>query len=145
MAEPKVVEVGASADERARMNAVRALLGKAPAQVRVQVGQEKVELPRALVRILLAAAKSLHDGDTVAVVSEEAEISPSQAAKLLGVSRQYVDHLLANDLLPCRRLPGSAYRKIPVRAVLAYKQTRDRKRQGIRRLVAAATEAGLEY
>jgi len=79
------------------------------------------------------------------IVAEEAEVSPAQAAKLLGVSRQYVDRLVATELLPVHRLPNSSYRKIPARAVLAYKKTRDTKREGIRRIVADATAAGLEY
>lgn len=77
--------------------------------------------------------------------SAAAEVSPSQAARLLGVSRQYVDRLLASNLLPSHRLPGSSYRKVPVRAILAYKRTRDRKREGIRQIVENATAAGLEY
>lgn len=47
------------------------------------------------------------------------EVSPAQAAKLLGVSRQFVDRLVAAEVLPTRRLPNSSYRKIPVRAVVA--------------------------
>jgi excisionase family DNA binding protein len=109
------------------------------------VGREDVELPQSLVRVLFAAAEVLHGGDTVVIVSEETEVSPAQAAKLLGVSRQYVDRLIANELLPSHRLPQSSYRKLPVRAVLEHKQTRDRKRAGIRRIVDDATAAGLPY
>jgi len=52
-------------------------------------------------------------------VDGAAEVSPADAAGLLGVTRQYVDRLIAMDALPVRRLPGSRYRKIPVVAVLA--------------------------
>jgi excisionase family DNA binding protein len=81
----------------------------------------------------------------VAVVSDEAEVSPAEAAKLLGVSRQYVDRLIASGALPARRLPHSSYRKIPARAVLAHRATRERKRAGIRAAVDDAIAAGLEY
>lgn len=145
MSDPAVAEVHASAAERSKVRAVRALVGKAPGRVRVQVGDDDVELPRSLVHVLLAAADSLDEGDSVVIVAEEAEVSPAQAAKLLGVSRQYVDRLVATELLPVHRLPNSSYRKIPARAVLAYKKTRDTKREGIRRIVADATAAGLEY
>ena len=145
MSDPAVAEVHASAAERSKVRAVRALVGKAPGPVRVQAGDEDVDLPRSLVRVLLAAADSLDEGDSVVIVAEEADISPAQAAKLLGVSRQYVDRLVGAEILPAHRLLNSTYRKIPVRAVLAYKKTRDRKREGIRKIVADATAAGLEY
>ncbi len=93
----------------------------------------------------MAAADSLDGGDTVAVINEEAEVSPAQAAKLLGVSRQFVDRLVTAQVLPSRRLPNSAYRKIPVRAVIAYMAASQRKRTGIRTIIDEATAAGLTY
>ncbi len=116
-----------------------------PAGVRVAVGDETVELPPSLVRLLSVAADALESGDIVALMSEEAEVNPAQAARLLGVSRQYVDRLVAAEVLPARRLPQSSYRRIPVRAVLAHKAVKDRKRAGISRIVDSADEAGLEY
>ena len=52
-------------------------------------------------------------------MSADAEVSPAEAAKLLGVTRQHVDRLIAVGAR-CRRLPESRYRKIPVSAVLAH-------------------------
>lgn len=145
MTEPAVAEIRATEAERRKVHAVRSLVGKPTAKVKVSVGDEIVQLPASLVRVLLMAAETLEDGDTVVLVNEEAEVSPAQAAKLLGVSRQYVDRLIATDVLPCRRLPKSSYRKIPVRAVLAHRMSRDRKRDGIRSIVETATDAGLQY
>lgn len=127
------------------MSAVRALVGPARTGVRIEVGGADVELPRPLVEALMAAADSLDGGDTVAVINEEAEVSPAQAAKLLGVSRQFVDRLVTAQVLPSRRLPNSAYRKIPVRAVIAYMAASQRKRTGIRTIIDEATAAGLTY
>ncbi len=145
VSDPAVAEIRASADERPKVRAVRALVGQGGAGVQLRVGEVEVELPRPLIEALVAAADSLDDGSTVAVMSEEAEVSPAQAAKLLGVSRQYVDRLVAAEVLPSRRLPRSSYRKIPVRSVLAYKTTSDRKRSGVRKIVDEATAAGLTY
>ena len=78
-------------------------------------------------------------------MSEEAEVSPAEAAKLLGVSRQYVDRLVANGVLPARQLPDSRYRKIPARAVLAHRSAKDAKRAGIAAILEAADEAGVPY
>lgn len=145
MSQPALAEVRAAEVERSQLRAVRTLVGTAPERVRVRVGDREMDLPRSLVRVLVAAAGSLEDGDAVAIVAEEAEVSPAQAARLLGVSRQYVDRLVNSGVLSASRLPGSSYRRIPVRAVLAQRAARDRKREGIRRVVADATDAGLEY
>lgn len=145
MPQPELAEIRATDAERGQLRAVRALVDAAPGRVRVQVGDDEVELPRSLVRVLVAAAGPLDEGDAVAIVAEEAEVSPTQAAKLLGVSRQYVDRLVSDGVLPAHRIPGSAYRRIPVRAVLAQREARSRKREGIRKAVADAAAAGLEY
>lgn len=145
MAEHSVAEIRATDVERHRLRAVRSLVHDPDAVVTVSVGEEAVRLPAPLLRVLLAAADVLEDGDTVVLVNEEAEVSPAQAAKLLGVSRQYVDRLIAAEVLPSRRLPKSSYRKIPVRAVLAHRTTRDRKRGGIQSIVQTLTDAGLDY
>ena len=83
-------------------------------------GRESVELPASLAQLVAAAGEALAGDGPVAIVSADAEVSPAEAAKLLGVTRQYVDRLIAGGALPARRLPGSRYRKIPVRAVLAH-------------------------
>lgn len=74
---------------------------------------DKLEPPPSLVRLLVAGAGALGEGDSIAPVSEEAEVSPAEAAKLRGVSRQQVDQLVANGILPARQLPHSRYPKIP--------------------------------
>jgi hypothetical protein len=145
MPDSTLAEIHANESERPELEAVQALVGRSPAGVRVRVADNEVELPHSLVRVLLEAAGALSTGSTVAIVAEEAEVSPAEAARLLGVSRQYVDRLLSNDLLPVRRLPHSSYRKIPVRAVLAHKQARERKQTGIHKIIDEAIAAGLQY
>jgi excisionase family DNA binding protein len=140
-----VAEIQATAEERPELRAVQELVGRAKSGVRLRVGTDEVELPRSLVKGLVAVAGSLEDGDTVAIVSEQAELSPAQAARLLGVSRQYVDRLVASGVLSSRRLPKSSYRKVLVRDVLQHKTLRERKRAGVNRVVDEATAAGLEY
>ena len=113
--------------------------------MQVAVGGDVVELPRSLIRLLVAGADALGDGDSVALVSEESELSPAEAARVLGVSRQYVDRLVATGVLPARRLPQSRYRRIPARAVLAHRTSKEAKRAGIAAILEAADGAGLDY
>lgn len=145
MSEPAVAEIRAESAERTTLRAVRSLVDDPEAEVTMAVGDEIVALPRSLVELLRHAADVLVDGEAVAIVSDEAEVTPAEAAKLLGVSRQYVDRLVASGVLPVRRLPGSSYRRIPARAVLAQRATRERKRAGIRAVVDGAVAAGLEH
>lgn len=140
-----VSEIEAQVEERDQVDAVGRLFGGDEASVRIVVGDESVDLPPSLVRLLTVGTDALRCGDAVALVVEGAEVSPAEAARLLGVSRQYVDRLVAMEVLPARRLPHSRYKKIPVRAVLAHRVVKDRKRSAIADIVDAADEAGLEY
>lgn len=144
------VEVLSDDGERSQVGAVRALVDADKAAsgakaVRVRIGDQELELPRPLVEVLAAAAALLDEGNSVAVVGQDTEVSPAEAAKLLRVSRQYVDRLLADGVLPLRRLPSSSYRKIPVRAVLDHRAASKAKRDGIRRIVNEGTTAGVDY
>ena len=145
MSEPAVAEIRAKSAERTSLRAVRSLVDDPEAEVTVAVGDATVALPRSLVELLRRAADVLVDGEAVAMVSDDAEVTPAEAARLLGVSRQYVDRLIASGVLPARRLPGSSYRRIPARAVLAQRATRERKRARIRAVVDGAVAAGVEY
>jgi len=145
MSKQAVSEIQATSAEREQVAAVQRLVGNDTRSVRVAVGDDVVELPRSLIRLLVAGAGVLGEGDSVALLSEESELSPAEAAKVLGVSRQYVDRLVASGVLPSRRLPQSRYRKIPARAVLAHRTAQSAKRTGIAAILDAADEAGLEY
>jgi hypothetical protein len=145
MSAPAVAEIRADAAEQRRVHAVLELVGGARETVVVGVGDEQIELPPSLVEALLAAADSLDVGDSVAIMSQQAEVSPAQAARLLGVSRQFVDRLVAGDVLPSRRLTNSSYRRIPVRAVLEHRATQERKRAGIDAIINDALNSGLPY
>ena len=69
-------------------------------------------------------------GEQVVILRPDHEVTPAGAADLLGVSRQFVDRLLADDLLPFRHLPGSKHRRINVGDVLTLAEERDQRRQG---------------
>ncbi len=145
MSSDVVSEIRAEPGEAARLAAVVELIAGDEPTLRVLIGTSELELPPSLVRLLVAGAGALGEGDSLALVSEEAEVSPAEAAKLLGVSRQYVDRLVTNGVLPARQLPNSRYRKIPVRAVLAHRATKDAKRAGIASILEAADQAGVPY
>ena len=124
---------------------LRTILASLSGEPYLAVGTSRVRVPESLMAVLRTAAAALADGDTLALISEHAEVSPAEAARLLGVSRQYVDRLVNEELLAVRRLPNSSYRRIPVRAVLDYAAAKDRKREAITSIVDDAIAIGLEY
>ena len=69
-------------------------------------------------------------GEHLIVLRPNQEVTPAGAADLLGVSRQFVDRLLADGVLEFRRLPDSKHRRIRVGDVLALAEERERRRQG---------------
>ena len=138
-------EIKASDSEQHDLRTVDALVHGDIEQVTLGVGDKQVTLPSSLVAVMQAATRALAAGDTLAVIAEHAEVSPAEAARLLGVSRQYVDRLIDHDILPARRLPDSTYRRLPVRAVLAHAETKQRKRAAIEHLTNDALALGVDY
>ncbi|MGO1713713.1 MAG: helix-turn-helix domain-containing protein [Ancrocorticia populi] len=69
-------------------------------------------------------------GSRVVILRVEDEVTPSQAAELLGVTRQYVDRLCEDEVLPFRRLPESRHRRIRVQDVVDVATERERRRTG---------------
>ncbi|HEX5414595.1 MAG TPA: helix-turn-helix domain-containing protein [Chloroflexota bacterium] len=70
-------------------------------------------------RQALAIAES---ADRVEIVSEERELTTSEAAELLGISRPHLIHLLEADGIPYR-LVGT-HRRIRSKDLLSYKESR---------------------
>ncbi|NLA28927.1 MAG: helix-turn-helix domain-containing protein [Propionibacterium sp.] len=70
------------------------------------------------------------DGARVVVMRADDEVTPTQAAKLMGVTRQFVDRLCKDGVLPFRRLPGSRHRRIRVEDVLEVATEREQRQAG---------------
>lgn len=87
-------------------------------------GETPVE---AAVRAMLNAVA---DGTRVVVMRAEDEVTPAGAAKLLGVTRQFVDRLCEDGILTYRRLPDSRHRRIRVADVLEVAEERAQIRRG---------------
>lgn len=69
-------------------------------------------------------------GARVVVLRAEDEVSPSRAAEVLGVTRQFVDRLCEDGVLPFRSLPGSRHRRIRVQDVIDVAAEREQRRSG---------------
>lgn len=102
-------------------------------------------LPTALENLLLAAVQDAANGHNVALVRTDDEVSPARAGELLGLSRQYVDRLISEGVLPARHIPGSSHRKLRVADVVAFGERRHERRKVISDMVDTLTDAGAMY
>jgi excisionase family DNA binding protein len=112
------------ADRDAARTIVSALEGWRTLPTLVADDGSYVRLTRGLAKVLRAAAEAMADGQAVTVLPSDAELTPAEAAELIGVSRPYVVRLLDNGTMPSERLPGSTHRRIRLADVLAYQANR---------------------
>jgi excisionase family DNA binding protein len=102
-----------------------------------------VDLPPVVTRLLMNILKETAAGHAVTLVPLESEITTQQAAELLNVSRPFVVGLIDKGTLPARMVGN--HRRLPLKAVLAYKaDNRAKRRQTLRELSALDQELGLE-
>ena len=99
-------------------------------------------LPVSLYDFLVKLIADLGDGQSVALVQNDAQLTTVEGARMLGVSRQFLFGLLERgDML--HHMVGT-HRRIYVRDLLAYKAKRDsNRRQILDDLTRAEAEDGL--
>ncbi len=95
---------------------------------------EAAELAAALRTALLAFPSE----QPVEVIAADTELSTTQAARLLNVSRQYLTRLLDRGALPHHR--AGTHRRVKIGDLVAYQQ---RHRAGVRHLAQLSEELGL--
>ncbi|GAA3657962.1 helix-turn-helix domain-containing protein [Streptomyces chitinivorans] len=120
----------------------------APEQVEVTLRRSdgsELTLPIELTRVLVASAGELASGHAVTVLASEKQLSPAEAAELLGLSRPFVVRLMDSGDLPSSHLPNSRHRVVRLADVLTFQQKRERRRQGRRQIADAIDDAGLPY
>jgi excisionase family DNA binding protein len=101
----------------------------------------EVALPVAAARMLLTGLEEMARGHAVALTGPQRELSTTEAAELLGVSRTHVVKLLDAGLIP-HRMVGS-HRRIRLGDVLAHKRRQERRHAAVDELAAEAQAMGL--
>lgn len=121
-------------------------LGDKPLRLQVsEAGAEvtTLEVPPAAVRLIRTLLKEMGDGRALTLIAEEAEITTTQAAEILRVSRPFVIGLIDKGVLPARLI--GTHRRVLLKDVLAYKvETKAKRRETLRELAAYDQELGLE-
>jgi excisionase family DNA binding protein len=98
-----------------------------------------------LTKLLQLALAGLANGEDVMLLTSEAELTPAEAATILGLSRQYVDRLIDLGDLPSRTLPNSRHRRLRTADVIAFQQQRATNRTRISAAINELIDAGADY
>jgi hypothetical protein len=113
-------------------------------RVRRKSGKDEVlSLPPKAVALLETALEHLVQGERVAVLAEDIEISPNDAAEILGMSRPLVVHRMDVGDLPFRYVGN--HRRAKLKDVLAFKKVVDAQQEAMRKLTEIGEEIWEEY
>ena len=86
-------------------------------------------LPASLYEFLRQLTADLYAGKSVSIIQNEAQLTTVEAARMLGVSRQFLVKQLEQNQIPFH-LVGT-HRRVYARDLLAYKMQRDGRRRHI--------------
>jgi excisionase family DNA binding protein len=111
---------------------------------RVSGEGDELDVPPALVNLLLSVAEELERGNGVSVLPLHRQLTTTEAAQLLNVSRPHVIALLERGELPFEKV--GTHRRIRLADVIAYRQAQDqRRREALDDMVRQGEDLGLEY
>jgi len=106
--------------------------------------QETVPLPSSYLRAFARALAEVAEGRRVAVEPEEQELTTSEAADFLNVSRPYLTRLLKERKIPHRKV--GTHRRVQLRDLHAYReQMRVEAEDALQQLADEAQELGIGY
>ena len=113
-------------------------------RVRRKSGEDEVvRLPSKAAVLLEAALGRLLQGERVAVLAEDQELSPNDAADILGISRPLVVHRMDVGDLPFRYV--GKHRRTRLRDVLALKTKLDAQQKAMEALAEDAEDLNQRY
>lgn len=136
------------ADQK-RVSELRVLFGSTIQSkiARITLGDRCLDLPEATLRLVAEAVENLAEGRSVTLVTEdegEDEISPQEAATILGVSRPFASRLFDDGAIPCRRV--GTHRRALRRDVVGYRERqRESRKRALDELAAEGQRLNLGY
>lgn len=105
---------------------------------------ETIDIPPALFELLAAVAEELGQGHGVSVLPLHRQLTTTEAAQLLNVSRPHVISLLERGDLPFEKV--GTHRRVRLADVLAYRQIQDERRQeALANIVRQGEDLDLAY
>ena len=95
---------------------------------------DSVRIPKAAVALIRDVLAKLVDSERVAVLREDEELSPEQAATILGISRPLVVRRMDSGRLPFRYV--GAHRRCRLSDVLKLRREEEQQREALDRLAS---------
>jgi excisionase family DNA binding protein len=96
-------------------------------------------IPESIYRVIVTAARQLGAGNGISILPVLADLTTTQAADLLNVSRPFVVKLVDSGALPSHKV--GTHRRIYLRDVIAFKHRRDQNgHEALARLVEDAQD-----
>jgi excisionase family DNA binding protein len=118
-----------------------------PQATEIRIGGRSLELPEPTRRLFAEVVESLAEGHPVTLVTgdvEGDEISPKEAAAILGVSRPFASRLFDEGAIPCRRV--GTHRRALRSDVMAYREReRAERKRVLDELAAEGQRLNLGY
>ena len=105
--------------------------------------EETFSLPPAAASLVETLLTRLFSGERVALLTEDQELSPTEASAILGISRPLVVHRMDIGDLPFRYV--GKHRRASLKDVLALKAQSDVQRKAMQDLAADAEDLHLRY
>jgi len=101
-----------------------------------------IEVPETLYKILVDVVEQLLAGRAVAVLPQSLELTTTQAADMLQVSRPFLTELLKSNEIPFHTV--GTHRRVKLEDVVRYAHAREAQReQALGAMIQEADEAGL--
>lgn len=111
---------------------------------KITLGRKPLDLPAPALSLVAEVVEHLAAGRAVAVMGADEEISPREAAEILGVSRPFAARLFDEGRIPSRRV--GTHRRALARDVIAYRdQQHAARRAALDELAAEGQRLGLGY
>ena len=109
----------------------------------IRSGQKNVRLPPGVSRAVRRLLDRLAAGESVQLVSADAELTTREAAELLGMSRTYLVRLIDEGRIPAHMV--GSHRRLKASDVLAYRRERDERLAKVAAVAEADAELGIPY
>jgi excisionase family DNA binding protein len=141
------IRVESSADERASATLLADAFTEPTDSTFALVRDDGTYVPLSpgLISVLRASIDELAEGHAVTVLPSETELTPAEAAEILGLSRPFIVRLLDAGDIPSRNLPNSRHRRVKLSDLVAFQTRRDRRRSGRQRIAEIVEAAELPY
>lgn len=114
------------------------------AELRVQVGNETLRLPKSVGDLLYHLLTEMGQGNAVTVIPVHAELTTQEAADYLNVSRPYLIRLLEEGRLPFNMV--GTHRRVKFSDLAIYRSKTEEERKSLMEALAAqAQQLGMGY